>query len=120
MRRPGVLGDHLVHQFVGVQAPLHHGLDLAAAGQRHRVAAAAVLCSQATSSYGERSIRPPCRGRPDLRLGTDQDRDDQAGLGRVDGAQQRVPVDRMHDRRADRLQPLRSGSISCRKRAPGS
>ena len=70
---------------------------LAFVDQLDGLAAAASLCGASTISKPPMS-RPCLRGRvPDLRRRPDQDRLDDAGFGRLDGAAQRGLVAGMHD-----------------------
>ena len=98
VRRPVSFLDHLAHQLVGVQAALHQGLGLARAHDLDRGRGGGVAVGRIDQPV-RRDIEAELLGdAPDLGLGTDQDRLDQAGLGRLDRGGQRRLITRMRDR----------------------
>ena len=72
-------------------------------------AAAAWLCGASTISIAVEVEPVACGDGPDLRLRADEDRDDQAGFGRLDRAAQRGLVAGMGDDRPRGFDGLRGG-----------
>ena len=80
------------HDLVGVQAPLHEGLHLARTGQFDGLCGRGVAVLRGYDPVG-RKIDLRLLGRlPDLVLGPDKHRDDEAAAGRLDGAHEGIPV----------------------------
>ena len=98
----GFLGNDLVHELVGVEAALHQRVDLAAARHGHGELGSLVAVARGHEPIGGEVDGFRRGDGADLRFGADEHRNDEAGARRLDRAQQRAPVDRMDDGRAER------------------
>ena len=102
-----LLGDDLVHQHVGVEAPLHQALRLAVADQAHRGGRGFLLsCDIHSRETADVEAGFLCHGADPLGW-SDQNRHDDVLLGGVDRASQRVLLARPDDCRRDRGNTLR-------------
>ncbi len=100
--QPGRRGDHRAHDLVGVEAPLHQALDLATRGQFRRLGGRGVTVCRGDQPVA-RDVDAALRGsRTHAGWRPDQHRLDQPEACRLERAEQRIGVARVHDRAADR------------------
>ena len=97
--------DHRVHQLVGVQRALHHRLDLAGSRHRHPGFGSSRTVLDRDDLITCKINRSLGGGGADLGFRSDQHRHDQPLARRLDSAEQRGGIHRMHHRGSDRLQP---------------
>jgi hypothetical protein len=104
VRRPVPAGNHLGHQFVGMQAALHQRLGVVAADQRHGHGRGFMtvldvhdpVLSEVEAIFLGDGANPL--------LGSDQDRVDQVRLGGEQGAPERFTIAGVNYRHVDRCQ----------------
>ena len=102
-----LFADNRAHEFVRMQAALHQRLDLAVTGERNGLGRRRVAVLGGHDLVpGEVELRGFRRGA-DFGLGTDQHRHDKIFLASLDGARKRNLIHRVHNRGAQRRQPLR-------------
>ena len=108
----GLLGDDLLHELIGVEAPLHERLDLTRPRHGDGPLGGLVAVARRHESVRPEVDRLRRGGGADPRLGADEHGDDEPGLRGVDRSQERVPIHRVDDGGDER------GETACRRDQP--